>query len=152
MIIDAENCRKIYNAYIENNAGDACTGVKIVLERIKLALSIEPEHEFDIKVILCELLQNAIQHGNECDCDKKIHLSVWLHEKSGTLEIEVTDEGCGFDPLSASKIDCDQISCDDPMNICESGRGLFIVNNLCDFMEINNKRNGIIVRKKLCTL
>jgi anti-sigma regulatory factor (Ser/Thr protein kinase) len=69
-----------------------------------------------------------------------------MNESSDILEINVIDQGCGFDPVD---LDLDSISDNDPMNICESGRGLFIVQSLSDFMEFNELGNGITVKKKL---
>jgi serine/threonine-protein kinase RsbW len=146
LFVNADKCKKIYNAFIESNACDVCREVKVILESIRIASNIDTDQIFDIKVILSELLQNAIKHGNEYDVTKKIHVGVWMNESSDILEINVIDQGCGFDPVD---LDLDRMSDNDPMNICESGRGLFIVQSLSDFMEFNELGNGITVKKKL---
>lgn len=150
--MEIENNIEIYSGVIKNDAYEVCQEVKRILERLRMAYDIDMDQCFDVKVILCELLQNAIKHGNECDKGKEICLEVWLKESRNKLEITIRDQGCGFDPITTMNWEYAKISGLDPNNMDESGRGLFIVQNLCDCMEFNSSGNTITVTKKLyCT-
>jgi len=150
--MEIENNIEIYRGVIENDAFEVCKEVKRIVERLQAASDIDKEQCFDVKVILSELLQNAIKHGNECDKDKKICLEVRLGDSGNILEITIRDQGCGFDPISTMNLAYSKISELDPDNMDESGRGLFIVQNLCDCMEFNSTGNAIKVIKRLyCT-
>lgn len=147
MNVDYSQGEKIYGEDISTNAYEVCKEVKNILDILKLKYSLDPEQCFDIKVILCELLQNAIKHGNDFDLNKRIHLDLWIKEDTKVLGITVKDQGCGFSPPLKKElyysIDCD------PVNMDESGRGLYIVNELCDRMEFNAAGNAVTVLKRL---
>lgn len=148
MTMKVDYCQesKIYGEYIDTNAYDVCQEVKSILDMLRLKCLLDSDQCFDIKVILCELLQNAIKHGNDCDKSKKIRLDLSLKEDNKILSITVKDQGRGFNPRNVGisyALDCNTINMD------ESGRGLFIVNELCDFMEFNSVGNAITVLKKL---
>jgi len=149
--VNTDNCqaKRIYHDLINSDACEVCREVKNILDRIQLISNLDAEQIFDIRVILCELLQNAIEHGNECDLAKKIYVDVWFQENNDLLGITVKDQGCGFNTLKAMNFSFTSASGFDPANINESGRGLFIVQNLCDFMEFNTMGNAITVKKKL---
>src|SRR5256714_10419373 len=51
---------------------------------------------FCIKLALEEALVNAIKHGNQMDRSKKVHVA--YHVRPDRFEIQITDEGPGFDP------------------------------------------------------
>jgi serine/threonine-protein kinase RsbW len=138
---------KIYGEDISTNAYEVCEEVRNILDILKMKYSLDTEKCFDIKVILCELLQNAIKHGNDFDVNKKIHLDLWVNEETKVLGITVEDQGCGFNP--PKKKDLFYTIDSDPVSMDESGRGLFIVSALCDCMEFNATGNAVTVLKKL---
>jgi len=141
--------KKIYSELISSDAYEVCKEVRTILDRLKMTSGIDTEQSFDIKVILSELLQNAIKHGNSMDHNKKILVDVWLQDNSKVLGICVTDQGNGFDVSKA--INCNKknmFDCD-PLFTDESGRGLFIVQNLCDDVKFNQTGNAITVTKRL---
>jgi serine/threonine-protein kinase RsbW len=83
---------------------------------------------------LSEAVSNSIIHGNKNDCSKKVFISFLYQEKK--LIISVKDEGSGF------SID----NVEDPTQLenikKESGRGLFLIQNIADevcFFEGGNK-------------
>ncbi len=140
---------RIYSEVIESNAFEVCKEVRTILDRLQMKSDINTDQCFDIKVILCELLQNAIKHGNQCEGQKKIGVDVWLQDNSQVLGITIKDQGCGFDPSSTMDLKFTQISECKPMNLDESGRGLFIVQNLCDCMEFSPQGNTVTIKKRL---
>lgn len=91
---------------------------------------------FETRLVLSELAFNSAIHGNGCESSKSIAILVCLN--SNQLMIKVSDEGtgCTYDPSSY-----------DPDAKSESGRGLFLVQDLTDEMNIQN--NTITVVKSL---
>ena len=52
--------------------------------------------KFELKVILNELILNAIKHGNKNEFSKKVKISVSI-SKSGYVFFLIEDEGEGYD-------------------------------------------------------
>jgi serine/threonine-protein kinase RsbW len=66
--------------------------VERVLQQVQFG-----EHDiFAIKLALEEALVNAIKHGNQMDPAKKVHVTCHVH--IDRFEVQITDEGSGFDP------------------------------------------------------
>ncbi len=127
--------------------------IRIVVEELISSLQREcgelnESFLFELKVILNELLINAIRHGNLEDENKgvKINAGIGLH---GKLYIIIEDEGCGYDFVHT----CDQLKpfCEDTQtsDMSESGRGILILRSLCDKVKVNSKGNKIIVLKEI---
>ncbi len=98
---------------------------------------------FEIKVVLNELLQNAIRHGNKEDDQKQVKIRVGVSGSNVYFIIE--DEGEGF----VNRCSGQQESFPDMCDMKESGRGLVIVSNLCDRVKYNYKGNKVVVLKRL---
>lgn len=141
--------RRLYSSRINSDAVAVCREVNVVLDRIDHLSCLNPDDQFEIKVILRELLQNAIRHGNAMDKTKMIALDVTLDEKN-TLEISVQDEGSGFDieRILAQKRG-KAMDTEDVFNMDEFGRGLLIIENLCDTVCRNDRGNRVTVRKHI---
>ena len=88
-------------------------------------------------------MQNAIKHGNKEDNKKQVKIRVGVCESIVYFIIE--DEGEGF----ANKCPVQQDSISDLCDLKENGRGLTIVNNLCDKVKYNIRGNKVVVLKKL---
>lgn len=103
---------------------------------------------FELKVILNELLINAIRHGNLEDENKNVKINAGI-DVYGNLFIIIEDEGCGYDYCHT----CNRLKpfCEDtePSNMTESGRGILILRSLCDKVKVNNKGNKIVILKKI---
>jgi serine/threonine-protein kinase RsbW len=141
--------RRLYSRKINSDAVAVCREVNVVLDRIDHLSHLSEDDQFDVKVILCELLQNAIRHGNAMDRAKMIALDVTLDDQD-TLEISVQDEGSGFDMESvlAQKRD-KRIEAEDVFDLDEFGRGLLIIESLCDTVCRNDRGNRITIRKQM---
>lgn len=103
---------------------------------------------FELKVILNELVLNAIKHGIKEDAGKHVRIAAGL-TRDGSAVLMVEDEGEGYDYRCI--IDKNKTA-QDFINICdakETGRGLLIVKNLCDRVRCNKKGNRIVVVKRL---
>jgi serine/threonine-protein kinase RsbW len=148
MSVNQRDGTKIYSEMINSDAYEVCRQVKIILNRLKGIPGIDDDQRFDIRVILSELLQNAIRHGNAMDSNKKVLVDVWLQDNSRVLFICVADQGQGFDVKRTvgggeKSIGGDSLAMD------ESGRGLLIVQRLCDDIQFNPVGNAITVKKRL---
>ena len=85
------------------------------------------EAAFGIDMAVREAITNAMVHGNQEDETKSVE--VMLSCSGRLLEIEVKDQGHGFDPKSVPDPT-------DPANILKSsGRGIFLMRNFMD--EVN---------------
>jgi len=107
----------------------------------------EPELEKnnlkEIKLILSELLSNAVIHGNKKIINKRVYLKLELKEKS--VFAKILDEGRGFDHvkyIANYKHDKNLIK-------KESGRGIKIVSYLADAIAFNALGNEIKFFKKI---
>lgn len=92
----------------------------------------------DVKLILDELLTNAIEHGNKYNISKKVVINYRFQNLESELFIEIADEGDGFLPEKLKEIDNDS----------ERGRGIFIVRKLADSLEYSEDGKIVSVCKK----
>jgi serine/threonine-protein kinase RsbW len=93
-----------------------------------------------MKIVMNEILANAIGHGNRDDHSKKVALGHKIDGKS--IEVAVMDEGEGFDPCAIPDPTL-------PENLGrDRGRGLYIVRKYVDTIEFNARGNRIKIRKK----
>lgn len=80
-----------------------------------------------ISVAALQAVENAIVHGNLCNIEKKVTVS--LGTCKGGIFVEVTDEGSGFD-----------ISCYGylPSGNESTGEGIFVMHSLADRMNFSD--------------
>lgn len=84
----------------------------------------------NILLSLTEAVNNAIIHGNGCDCNKVVRIRT--KKRKGTLAIQVSDQGCGFDINQIPDPTA-------PENITKpGGRGVFIMHHLCDCVKFED--------------
>jgi len=98
-----------------------------VLAELCGSANIDEETTYWVGMALREALANAIKHGNKLSSEKRVLVHMLLVD--GQLQIEVEDEGEGFDPASLE----DPTS---PGNLLRSsGRGVFYMHQFMD--EVN---------------
>ena len=86
------------------------------------------------------MLVNAVAHGNRFDPAKKVSLRIGIGERK--LEIEIGDEGDGFDAESVAdpKIDRNLQK--------QGGRGILIARSFLDELTIKRREpRGTLVRR-----
>ena len=89
----------------------------------------------DLLVAVNELITNSVCHGGGHG-----RVRVWREADSVTITCEVRDGGVITEPLAGrSRPDSDD----------EGGRGLWIVNQLCDLVEMRSTAAGTVVRVHL---
>lgn len=90
---------------------------------------------FNCRVALSEALSNAIIYGNGANPAK--HVSVRVQFGRTAIEMEVQDEGSGFDPDHLpDPTEPDRLTNPD-------GRGIFLIQRLVDEVRFNDKGNAI---------
>ena len=89
---------------------------------------------FAIVMAVREAVTNAMVHGNQEDETKSVE--VIFNCLGNSLEIEVSDQGEGFDPTSVPDPT-------DPANILKtSGRGIFLMRSFMDQVEWFGRSEG----------
>lgn len=96
---------------------------------------------FDVKLCIEEAVRNAIVHGN-CS-DKRLSVKTVYWVDGGALNIEVEDEGPGFDRAGVADPTLE------PHILKNSGRGVYLIKKLMDKVEYNEKGNKVTMVKKL---
>lgn len=104
--------------------------LRACLESRANAAGLAPDRVEDLVLAANELATNVVRHG-----DGRGSLRLWTEE--GWLVCEVTDGGCVEDPFIGTR---------SPPVDETSGRGLWMVNQLCDLVELRSGRSGTAVR------
>lgn len=95
---------------------------------------IEDSIMTDMAIAVSELVNNAITHGNNSNPDKRVDIRYSL--SSSKLVISVADQGSGFRKEDIAN------PIDDNNLLREVGRGIFIVENFVDDIEITKFDSG----------
>lgn len=98
-------------------------------------------HEDDVELALQEALVNAVKHGCKNDSRKSVQCCVTCDER-GEVLIVVRDPGSGFDVSDVPDPRSDQGI------LRESGRGVFLINELMDEVRYEDGGREIRMRKR----
>ena len=113
--------------------------VQTVLVQVCQLVGFDDESVHYMSVAVRESVVNAIKHGNRQDETKRVLVRFTLLK--GALEVEVKDEGKGFDPTAVP----DPLA---PENLLKAyGRGIFFMRQFMD--EVTHSfpaRGGTVVR------
>ncbi len=99
------------------------------------AAGLEPSAQGDVVLAVHELAANSVCYGGG-----RGSVTVW--EEPGALICQVEDAGRFDDPLVGRRR---------PDGFAETGRGLWIVNQLCDLVQIRSGPTGSVVRVRVET-
>ncbi len=120
---------------------DNLTVIDTIIGEIKVLTDVSESFDFRFRLVLAELISNAIIHGNRYDATKKIFIDFFLVE--GKVKLCIKDEGVGFDPFVIPNPTSLQ-------NIeKEGGRGIYLVKSISEEMEYCKKDNCIYFSIKL---
>lgn len=112
--------------------------VSYLVERLESFAFQGPRVNLNFRVGVTEALANAVLYGNASDPAKSVRIEVVLDRNCVSLQVE--DEGGGFNPDSV----------DDPTlppNIERpGGRGIFLIRQLMDEVEFNERGNCVRMR------
>ena len=100
---------------------------------------VAEEAGFGIEMAVREAVTNAMVHGNQEDEAKSVEVIFNCH--GNELEVEIRDQGIGFDPASVPDPT-------DPANLLKtSGRGIFLMRNFMDEVKwAARPEGGTVVR------
>jgi len=132
--VTAETTRLVLPSRIES-VEEAAT----VAEKLAQRSGLNPEAAYGVDMAIREAVGNAVVHGNKRDESKTV--TIVMISSPGALEIEVSDQGSGFDPASVP----DPTEGDNVLKT--SGRGIFFMRTFMD--EVNwfpNAGGGTTVR------
>jgi anti-sigma regulatory factor (Ser/Thr protein kinase) len=104
----------------------------VLREATEASLGVERAH--DLVLAMNELATNSLRHGGGAGT-----LRIWTEAQ--TLLCEVQDSRHITDPLTGSV---------PPTPEQPSGRGLWVVNHLCDRVQIHSSPTGSFVRVHMC--
>jgi len=115
--------------------------VQTVLAQCCAVVGFDDEAVHYMSVAVRESVVNAIRHGNRQDESKRVHVQFTIHDRA--LEIQVRDEGRGFDPASIA----DPLA---PENLLKAyGRGIFFMRQFMDEVTHAFPANGGTVVRML---
>ena len=102
----------------------------------------------ELKVVLNELLINAVKHGGKADNKNYVKVIAGMTADDCAFLI-VEDGGEGYDTELQGKTHSAAPPSGNVEDIEETGRGIFIVRNLCEDFMVNEKGNKVVINKKL---
>ena len=126
---------------------------------------MDEDTRFELKIVLNELLINAIKHGGKAGANRDGNTGADQGDKADTAHDGNADEICyvkiiagmAADDCALLIIEDDGDGYDTTMlnkrrstgGIEETGRGIFLVKNLCEDFMVNEKGNKVVINKKL---
>jgi serine/threonine-protein kinase RsbW len=113
--------------------------VQTVLAHVAGLLGFDDEATHYMSVAVRESVVNAIKHGNLLDEAKRVSLEFVLHPDA--LEVQVKDEGRGFDPSGVPSPLAEE-------NLLKpAGRGIFFMRSFMDEVSYSfSPRGGTVVK------
>ena len=121
--------------------------VEIVISEILEFLNnninnLSKEDFLDLKLILNELILNAVIHGNNQDITKMVDIILEI-KNDNIIEATISDEGDGYNYKEV------MVKYNDTSLLDESGRGMLIVSSLIDNISFNDRGNIVNFTKKV---
>lgn len=140
---------EIYKCSMPSSIDRICYIIKDIINYLEgLCGEIDPDTLFEIKVVLNELLLNAIVHGNKKDYNKAVRVTVALG-KSNDVYFIIEDEGGGYDCRCTIDSARENMCTSGVVDMKETGRGMVIVESLCEKVRFNKKGNRVVAIKSL---
>lgn len=91
---------------------------------------------YNLNLVLTEALTNVIRHAGGDNQALRVCISI----EGDCLSIQVHDQGLGFD--------LEGVPCPDPDELCERGRGIFIIRHLMDSVDYRKTDTGNVLEMK----
>lgn len=115
--------------------------VEYVVRRCQSCESHAERLRLNFRVGLTEALSNAMLYGNGYDPAKRVRVEVTVDD--GQLRARVTDQGVGFDPNAVP----DPTTAENLLK--PGGRGLFLMRQLLDEVQYNDRGNQVTLVLRL---
>lgn len=123
-------------------ASDASLTSEVVEPLLTRLQEADWEHRdvFGIHLAIEEALVNAIKHGNGDDPVKCVQVEFRLAQD--VVQIEITDQGSGFDPASIpDPTDAEHLE-------MPNGRGIMLMRSFMSRVAFNRTGNGVLLEKE----
>jgi serine/threonine-protein kinase RsbW len=111
------------------------TAVELIAEQCFAGMMPRPQTAFRLRVTLAEALSNAILRGNHEDPTKQVWVRAELTAEAIRLSVSDEGSGCELERRAAPCLPADPDQ--------DRGRGLFIIKNLAEQVEFNDRGNTI---------
>ncbi|MDQ0762182.1 ATP-binding protein [Streptomyces canus] len=119
-----------WSLHLRREAASVPLARRLLLGTMETA-GVDPDVSYDLSLALSEACANAVEHGGESGLpDSSAAYRVTAYLDGEKCRIEVTDSGPGFPPVRPPR--------PTPME-AESGRGLCLIRELADHVQIGNK-------------
>lgn len=109
---------------------DELSGARRAVRAFGLAHGLPDDRAEDLVIAANEIVTNSVRYGGG-------HCRLTLWEADGSVICEVADAGHIADPLAGRLA---------PPPTAESGRGLWLANQLCDLVQLRSSPAGTVVR------
>ena len=118
-----------WSLHLRREAASVPLARRLLLGTMETA-GVDPDISFDLSVALSEACANAVEHGGESGLqDSTAAYRVTAYLDGEKCRIEVTDSGPGFPPVRSAR----------PAPVeAENGRGLCLIRELADHVQIGN--------------
>jgi serine/threonine-protein kinase RsbW len=113
--------------------------VRDAVDTLADRISLSPEDRAAVKLAVGEACNNAVQHATSGEGGRFGTVAVALHIRPETLEIEVANEGNGFEPEPAMPT---------AELLTENGRGLALIEMMMDSVEYLHHEGNTVVRMR----
>lgn len=120
---------------LPNDLGAIERSVEFLLEQSRRLGFEDSRLRLNLRVGVAEALANAMLYGNDRDPTKHVTLEAWFAPEE--IRVRITDQGSGFDPGALPDPTL-------PDNRTRNrGRGVFLIHQLMDRVEFNDRGNSI---------
>jgi anti-sigma regulatory factor (Ser/Thr protein kinase) len=109
---------------------DQLADVRRRVSRFASGAGLNPDRTTDLVLAAAEVATNSVRHGGGRGV-------VRMWKQGDAVVCEFTDRGHITDPLAGRRV---------PSLTTESGRGLWLANQLCDLVQIRSASSGTVVR------
>lgn len=130
--------KTIINAKLSSDLAIVPAFISSTMKKVA-KLPLNKDGFLSLQLCLHEAVVNAITHGNKCNIDRSVHVTIKADETK--LIVEVTDEGSGFDPRAVP----DPTLSKNVMKL--GGRGIFLIKNQMDRVQFLNHGRTIKMLK-----
>lgn len=111
--------------------------IERLIEDVCQVYNVNEDNYGNMLIAVTEAVNNAIHHGNGDNPEKFVRIGFECNDDN--LVFSITDEGQGFDPDSLPDPT-------DPANLDKvSGRGVFLMSNLTDFIKFEQGGRRVLL-------
>ena len=118
--------------------------VRASADEVGHAIGLTPERIEDLKLAVSEAVNNAIEHGNQCEENKPVEVVFMLDAEK--LEVRIRDQGDGVGRVDFTPRVVEEQNIENGMH---RGFGMSLINALVDDCEISSSQDGTVLTLRL---